>query len=133
MLKHCLSLKTIIPNFAAFFVSLGIIISCIRKMSFSVTSVKHEFTPAGHCFIIHLPEGGQCPLVRDSEPIRLLKIPTSPSLYMLIHIICIVLYGVSCLFCFVLHCNVMYYIALYYVLLYCTTLYCTVLHCIVLC
>ena len=28
------------------------------------------------------PEGGHCPLVRDSEPIRLLEIPTSPSLYM---------------------------------------------------
>ena len=28
-----------------------------------------------------------CPLVRDSEPIRLLEIPTSPSLYMLILII----------------------------------------------
>ena len=27
-----------------------------------------------------------CPLVRDSEPIRLLEIPTSPSLYMLIQI-----------------------------------------------
>ena len=53
-------------------------------MSFSVTSAKREFTPAGHCFIIHLPGGGQCPLVKDSEPIRLLEILTSPSLYMLI-------------------------------------------------
>ena len=42
---------------------------------------------AGHCFINHLPGGGQCPLVRDSEPIRLLEIPTSPSLYMLMIII----------------------------------------------
>ena len=88
MLKHCLSLKIIIPNFVAFLVSLGIVISCIRKMSFLVTSAKREFTPAGHCFIIHLPGGGQCPLVRDSEPIRLLEIPTSPSLYMLIAFIC---------------------------------------------
>ena len=48
MLKHCLSLtKTFIPNFVAFLVLLGIvIISSIRKMSFSVTSVKQEFTPA---------------------------------------------------------------------------------------
>ena len=84
MLKHCLSLKTFIPNFVAFFVSLAVVISCVRKMSLSVTSAKQEFTPAGHCFIIHLPGGGQCPLVRDSEPIRLLEIPTSPSLYMLI-------------------------------------------------
>ena len=38
--KHCLSLKTIIPNFVAFFVSLGIVISCICKMSFSVTSAN---------------------------------------------------------------------------------------------
>ena len=46
MVKHCLSLKTIIPNFVAFFVSLGIVISCIHKMSFSVTSAKQEFTPS---------------------------------------------------------------------------------------
>ena len=89
VLKHCLSLKTFIPNLVAFFVSLAIVISCIRKMSFSVTSAKREFTPAGHCFITHLPGGGQCPLVRDSEPIRLLVIPTSPSLYMLISFILI--------------------------------------------
>ena len=87
MLKHCLSLKTIIPNFVAFFVLFGIVISSIRKMSFSVTSAKQEFTPAGHCFVIHLPGGGQCPLVRDSEPIRLLEILTSSSLYMLVRII----------------------------------------------
>ena len=84
MLKHCLSLKTIIPNFIAYFVSLGIVISCICKMLFSATSAKEEFTPAGICLIIYLPGGGQCPLVRDSEPIRLLEIPTSLSLYMLI-------------------------------------------------
>ena len=63
MLKHCLSLETIISNFIAFFVSLGFVISCICKMSFSVTSAKQEFTLASHCFIIHLPGGGQCPLV----------------------------------------------------------------------
>ena len=51
MLKHCLSLKTFIPNFVAFLVSLGTVIYCIRKMSFPVTSAKREFTPAGHCFI----------------------------------------------------------------------------------
>ena len=82
MSKHCLSLKTILPNFVAFFVSLVIVISRISKMVFAVTSAKQEFTPAGHCFIIHLPGGGQCPLVRDSESIRLLEIPTSPSVYM---------------------------------------------------
>ena len=79
VLKHCLSLKTVIPNFVAFFVSLAVVISWVRKMSFSVTSAKRGVY-AGHCFIIHLPGGGQCPLVRDSEPIRLLVIPTSPSL-----------------------------------------------------
>ena len=78
-LKHCLSLKTFILNFVAFFVPLATVISCFLKMSFSVTSAKREFTPAGHCFIIHLPGGGRCPLVRDSEPIRLFVIPTSPS------------------------------------------------------
>ena len=87
MLKHCLSLKIFILNFVAFFVSLAVVISCIQKMSFSVTLAKWEFTPAGLCFIIHLPGVGQCPSVRDSEPIRLLVIPTSPSLYMLITII----------------------------------------------
>ena len=46
MLKLCLSLKTFIPNFVVFFVSLGIVISCIHKMSFSVTSAKREFTLA---------------------------------------------------------------------------------------
>ena len=46
VLKHCLSLKTFIPNFVIFLVSLGIVISCIRKMSFSVTSAKREFMPA---------------------------------------------------------------------------------------
>ena len=91
MLNHCLSLKTIIPNFVAFFVSLGIVISFIRKILFSVTSEKQEFMPAGDCFISHLLGGGQCPLVRDSKPIRLLEIPTSPSLYMLIIIILIII------------------------------------------
>ena len=46
MLKHCLSLKTFIPNFVAFLVSLGIVISCIRMMSFVVASEKRELTPA---------------------------------------------------------------------------------------
>ena len=41
-----ISLKTLIPNFVGFFVSLGIVRSCIRKMSFSFTSAKPEFTPA---------------------------------------------------------------------------------------
>ena len=63
VLKHCLSLKTIIPNFVAFLVSLRIAISCVRKMSFWVNSATG--VDAGHCFIIHLPGGGQCPLVRD--------------------------------------------------------------------
>ena len=68
MLKDFLSLKTFIPNFVAFFVSTGIVISCVYKMSFSVTSAK-------------------CPLVRDSEPIRLLEIPMSLSLHTLIEFI----------------------------------------------
>ena len=79
MLKHCLSLKTIIPNFVAFLVLSRIAIPCVRKMSFWVNSATGVH--AGHCFIIHLPGGGQCPLVRDSEPIRLLEIPTSSNVY----------------------------------------------------
>ena len=42
---------------------------------------------ADHCFIIHFLGGGQCPLIRDSEPIRLLEMPTSPSLYVLMKFI----------------------------------------------
>ena len=42
VLKHCLSLKIFIRNFVAFFVLLAIVISCIHKMSFSVTSEKRE-------------------------------------------------------------------------------------------
>ena len=44
--KHDLLLKTFIPHFVPFFVLLGIALSCIRKMSFSVTSTKRELTPA---------------------------------------------------------------------------------------
>ena len=64
---------------------LGIALRYIRKMSSSVTSAKREFNRP-YCSIIHLPGGGHCPLARDSEPIRLLKIPTSLSLYMIITI-----------------------------------------------
>ena len=46
VLKYCLPFKTFIPVFAAFFVLLGIALSCICKMSFQVTSAKREFTPA---------------------------------------------------------------------------------------
>ena len=46
MSKQCLFLRTSIPNFVAFFESLRVVIFCIRKMSFSVTSAKQEFTPA---------------------------------------------------------------------------------------
>ena len=62
MFKHCLSLKKLIPNFIAFFVSLGIVISYIRKMSFSLTSAKREFTPA---IVLFLPGGGHCPYKTD--------------------------------------------------------------------
>ena len=84
MLKHCSSLKTSIPNFGAFFVSLRIVISCTHKISLSVTLAKWEFTPA----IVPLSTSQEVesigPLVRDSEPIRFLEIPMSPSLYMLV-------------------------------------------------
>ena len=46
MSKHCVPLKTVIPNFIAFFVLLGITLPCIHMTSFSVTSAKREFTPA---------------------------------------------------------------------------------------
>ena len=77
---------TFMPNFVDFFVLLGIVLSCIHKISVSVTSAKRALTPA----IVSLSTsqgGGQCPLVRDSELlIILLEIPRSPSLYMLISI-----------------------------------------------
>ena len=63
VLKHCLSLKTLIPNFIAFFLSLGSVISCIRKMSFSVTSAKREFTPAGRPPIVSLSTSREVDIV----------------------------------------------------------------------
>ena len=83
MLKHCLSLKTFIPNFVIFLVSLGFC-NILHSQDVVLGHFGKTGVYAGHCFIIHLPGGEQCPLVRDSEPIRLLEIPTSPSLYMLI-------------------------------------------------
>ena len=87
VLKHCLPLKTFIPSYVVFFVLLEIALSCIHKMSSTIISHwqlgKTELY-AGHCFIIHFPGGGHSPLARDSEPIRMLEISTSPSLYMLI-------------------------------------------------
>ena len=74
MLKHCFSLESFIHKFITFFVPLGIVIFCICKMLFLGSFSKMEFMLAI----------GQCPLVRESEPTRLLEIPTSPSLYMLI-------------------------------------------------
>ena len=82
VLKHCLYLKIFIPNFVAFFVSLEFVISCVRKMPFSATSAKREFTQA----IVSLSIS-HCPLVRDSEPMRLFEIPTSLSLYMLMIVV----------------------------------------------
>ena len=46
VLKQCFSLETFIPKFAAFFVPLGIVLFCIRKMSFLDFFGKTEFTPA---------------------------------------------------------------------------------------
>ena len=87
VLKHCLSLKTFIPNFVAFFVSLGIVLYC--KFAIMQDVVLGHFGKtgvyAGRPLFQYPPP--KCPLVRDSEPIRLLVIPTSPSLYMLINII----------------------------------------------
>ena len=86
MLKHCFSLKTFIPKFVAFFVPFR---NCNIFHSQDVVSrfLRQNGVYAGHCFIIHLLGCGQCPLVRDSEPIRLLEIPTSLCLYRLIYIL----------------------------------------------
>ena len=46
MLKHCFSLEKFIPKFVAFFVPLGIVIFCIRKMSFLGSFGKTKFTAA---------------------------------------------------------------------------------------
>ena len=46
VLKHCFSLETFISKFVAFFVPLGIVIFCIRKMSFLGSFGKTEFTAA---------------------------------------------------------------------------------------
>ena len=45
-IKHCLTLKTFIPNFVASLMLLEIVLSCIHMMSSSVTSAKPELTPA---------------------------------------------------------------------------------------
>ena len=63
LLKYCLSLKTFIPNFVALFVSLGVVISCICEMSFSVTSAKREFTSA----IVSLSTSREVVIVQLSE------------------------------------------------------------------
>ena len=55
VLKHRLPIKSFIPNFVAFFVLLVIALSCIRKMSSTVTSAKREFTPA----IVSLSTSGE--------------------------------------------------------------------------
>ena len=108
--KLCVKTLFISENFHSKFRSF----LCIVRNFYSQDVVHGQFDKtgvyAGHCFIIHLPGGGQCPLVRDSEPIRLLEMPTSPSLYMLI-----------------------YYIILYYIILYYIILYYIVLYCIILC
>ena len=93
MSKHCAPIKPFIPNFKAFFVLIGIALSCIRRSSFSATQQTGAYSV--HCFIVRLPVGGHCPLVRDSEPIRLLEIPTSPSFYMLIGFIFGLLWSVT--------------------------------------
>ena len=63
LLKYCLSLKTFIPNFVALFVSLGVVISCICEMSFSVTLAKREFTSA----IVSLSTSREVVIVQLSE------------------------------------------------------------------
>ena len=72
MLKHCLSLKTIIPNFVAF-VFIVRNYNILHSQDVILGHFSQTRVYAGHCFIIHLPGGGQCPLVRDSEPIRSLQ------------------------------------------------------------
>ena len=64
---------------------LGIAISCVRKMSLSVTSAKQEFTPP----LFHYPPPGRWTMSigQRYEPIRLLEIPKSLSLYMLMYFI----------------------------------------------
>ena len=91
--KHCLSLKTFIPNFVAFFVSLGIVIFCIRRKMFSVARFGKTGVYTGRSLFHYPPPRSwykqsdwfatSDSLVRDSEPIRLLVTPTSPSLYIL--------------------------------------------------
>ena len=118
--KLCVKTLFISENFHSKFRSF----LCIVRNFYLQDVVHGQFDKtgvyAGHCFIIRLPRGGQCPLVRDSEPIRLLEMPTSPSLYMLIYYIilyCIILYYI--VLYYVMSCHVkLYYITLYYIILY---------------
>ena len=83
LLKHCLLLKTFTRSF------LCIVGNYIILHSQDVVLGHYDKTGVytDRCFIIQLPGGGHCPFVRDSEPIRLLEIPMSPSLYVLIIIV----------------------------------------------
>ena len=120
--KLCVKTLFISENFHSKFRSF----LCIVRNFYSQDVVHGQFDKtgvyAGHCFIIHLPGGGQCPLV--SEPIRLLEMRTSPSLYMLIYYIilyyivlyCIILYYI--ILCHVMSCQViLHYIISYYIIL----------------
>ena len=83
MLKYSLSLKTIIPNFEKLFFCIVRNCNILHLQDVVLGHLGKTGVHAGHCFIIHIPGGRQCPLVRDSKPIRLLEIPMSPNLYML--------------------------------------------------
>ena len=63
-----------------------IVISCIERCrSQFLSHFDKTCVYSGHCFNIHLLGGGHCPLVRDSKPVRVLEMPMSPTLYMLIN------------------------------------------------
>ena len=72
LLRHCLPVKTFVPNFVAFFVLLAI--DCLAFGDFLLCHYRRTGVYADHCFIINLPGGGHCPLARESEPIGLLEV-----------------------------------------------------------
>ena len=85
--KLCVKTLFISENFHFYFCSfLCIVRNCNILHSQDVVLGHFGKTGvyAGHCFIIHLLGDGysSCPLVRVSEPIKLLEIPTSPILLM---------------------------------------------------
>ena len=75
MLKHCLPLKTLIPNFVHILL-LGIAFSCIWMISSTVITTKREFTPVSVSFSPPPGRWTSC-ITKDMKTTRFLDIAKS--------------------------------------------------------